>query len=92
MASLILAGDESTGRIHLHGGFDLMKARHELWMAKYPNTLEARDYPLQGLENPRPEIQALGQPRVNGKDLPFNPLDVIEQLKGWEGVEFDQDE
>ncbi len=70
--------------------FDLMKARHELWMTKYPNTPEARDYPLQGLENPRPEIKALGEPRINARDLPFKPLDIIKQIKGWEGAEFDQ--
>ena len=70
--------------------FDLMKARHDVWMTKYPNTPEARDYPLQGLENPRPEIKALGQPRMNGKNLPFDPLDVIKKVKGWEGSEFDR--
>ncbi len=72
--------------------FDLMKARHELWMAKHPNTPEARDFPLQGIENARLETQALGPPRMNGKDLPLNPLDVINQVKGWEGLEFDQAE
>ena len=72
------------------GMFNTMKAREELWMTKYPNTPEARDYPLQGLENARPETKALGQPRMNGKDLPFNPLDLIKKLKGWEGAEFDQ--
>ena len=70
--------------------FDLMKARHEVWMTKYPNTPEARDFPLQGIENARPETKALGQPRMNGEGLPFNPLDVIKQIKGWEGSEFDQ--
>ena len=70
--------------------FDLMKARHELWMAKYPNTPEARDYPLQGIENARPATKALGQPRMDGKDLPFDPLETIKQLKGWEGSEFDR--
>ena len=74
------------------GMFDLMKARHEVWMTKYPNTLEARDFPLQGIENARPETKALGQPRMNGKDLPFNPLDVIKQIKGWEGYDIDQAE
>ena len=71
---------------------DLMKARHGLWMAKYPNTPEARDFPLQGIENARPETKALGQPRMNGKDLPFAPLETIKQLKGWEGSEIDQAE
>ena len=69
--------------------FDLMKAREELWMAKYPNTPEARDWPLQGIENARPETKALSQPRIDGKELPFDPLEVIKQVKGWEGAEFD---
>ena len=72
------------------GMFDLMKARHEVWMAKYPNTPEARDFPLQGIENARPETKALGQPRMNGKDLPFDPLEIIKQIKGWEGYDIDQ--
>ena len=71
--------------------FDLMKARHELWIAKYPNTPKpAITRPLQGIENARPETKALGQPRMNGKDLPFDPLETIKQLKGWEGSEFDR--
>lgn len=74
------------------GMFSMMKARHELWMAKYPNTAEARNWPLQGIENARPETRAASQPRVNGKDLPFNPREVIKQVKGWEGTEFDQSE
>jgi arylsulfatase len=72
------------------GMFDLMKARHEVWMAKYPNTPEARDFPFQGVENARPETKALSQPRIDGKDLPLNPLDVIKQIKGWEGYDIDQ--
>ncbi|MGH8616353.1 MAG: sulfatase-like hydrolase/transferase [Burkholderiales bacterium] len=70
--------------------FDLMRARHEVWMAKYPNTPEARDFPLQGIENARPPTQAAGRPRMNTKDLPFNPLDVIKGVKGWQGSEFDK--
>ncbi len=71
------------------GMFDLMRARHEVWMAKYPNTPEARDFPLQGIENARPETRALGQPRMNLKELPFNPLDVIKQINEWAGSKFD---
>jgi arylsulfatase len=70
--------------------FDLMRARHELWMAKYPNTPEARDYPLQGIANARPETQTAGQPRVDPSKLPFDPREVIKKVPGWGGVEFDQ--
>ena len=32
----------------------------------------------------------MSRARMKGKDLPFNPLDVIKQIKGWEGTEFDR--
>lgn len=70
--------------------FDLMKAREELWMKQYPNTPEERGWPLTGIENARPATKAASQPRVDAKDLPFNPLDVINQIKGWEGSGFDR--
>ena len=74
------------------GMFNIMKARHELWMAKYPNTPEARDWPLQGIENARPETKAAGQPAVDVSKLPFDPKDFIKALKGWEGAEMDEGE
>ena len=73
------------------GMFDIMKARHLLWMLKYPNTPEARDWPLTGIENARPETKAAGQPRVDPSKLPFDPKEFIKALQGWEGAEFDQD-
>ena len=74
------------------GMFNMMKARHELWMEKYPNTPEARDWPLTGIENARPETKAAGQPRVDAAKLSFDPKEFIKQLKGWEGPEFDKSE
>ena len=74
------------------GMFNMMKTRHKLWMEKYPNTPEARDWPLTGIENARPETKAAGQPRVDVSKLPFDPKEFIKALKGWEGAEFDRDE
>jgi len=74
------------------GMFSLMRARHELWMAKYPNTPEARGFPLTGIENARPETKAAGRPRVDPAKLPFDPREFIKKLKGWEGTEFDRAE
>jgi arylsulfatase len=74
------------------GMFNLMKAREELWMAKYPNTPEERSWPLTGIQNARPETKAAGQPRVDPAKLPFDPKELLKSLKGWEGVEFDQSE
>lgn len=42
-----------------------MMWRYELWMEKYPNTPEACDSPLTGIENARPETQAAGEMRVD---------------------------
>jgi hypothetical protein len=74
------------------GMFDLMRARHELWMAKHPNTPEDRGFPLTGIENARPETKAAGRWRVDPAKLPFDPYEFIKQLKGWEGIEFDRAE
>jgi hypothetical protein len=74
------------------GMFNVMKARHELWMDKYPNTPEARDWPLTGIENARPETISAGRPRMDVSKLPFDPKEFIKQLKGWEGTELDQNE
>ena len=69
------------------GMFTIMKVRHQLWMAKYPNTGEFRDYPLTGIENARPETKAAGQPRVDSSKLPFDPREFIKSLPGWENVD-----
>ena len=70
--------------------FNMMKMRHQLWMQKYPNTPEARGWPLTGIENARPETKEAGKPKVDVSKLPFDPYDFIKSLSGWEGVEFDQ--
>jgi arylsulfatase len=69
--------------------FDMMKARHELWIKKYPNTPEARDYPFAGLENPRPATKAASQPRVDPSKLPFDPAEAVKMVPGWAGTDFD---
>ena len=74
------------------GMFSIMKARHEAWIEKYPNTPEARGLPFTGVENARPETKAASQPRVDPSRLPFDPSEFIKRLKGWEGYEFDTNE
>lgn len=74
------------------GMFNIMKTRHQLWMLKYPNTGEARAFPLTGIENARPETKAAGQPRVDVSKLPFDPYQFIKMLPDWTNNEFDQEE
>ncbi len=58
--------------------FDVMKARHELFIRKYPNTKHARGMPLTGLENPRPAVKKASEFRFKANDLPFDPMEFLE--------------
>jgi len=74
------------------GMFSIMRTRHQLWMEKYPNTGEARAFPLTGIENARPETKAAGAPRVDIAKLPFDPFQFIQRLPDWNNIEMDQEE
>jgi arylsulfatase len=65
--------------LHFALGFDRMRARHEVWMRKYPNRPPARGPAFTGVANARSETKAVSQPLVDLKKLPFDPLEYIEQ-------------
>jgi arylsulfatase len=73
------------------GMFNMMKARHELFMARYPNTPEERDWPLTGIADARPDVVDAGGPRVDFSKLPFDPMEYLNKLPAWEGTEFDHE-
>lgn len=58
--------------------FDVMRARHELWNQKFPHSKHPRGMPLQGIENARPATIKASQPRIDAKDLPFDPNEFLE--------------
>lgn len=58
--------------------FDIMKARHELFIRKYPNYKHPRGMPLTGLENPRPAVKKASEFRFNPDDLPFDPMEFLQ--------------
>jgi arylsulfatase len=66
--------------IHLKRPFNRMKLRHDIWKKKYPDRQEVHGIPWRGIANASPELEALGNPRINKKDLPFDPLEYIEEL------------
>ena len=70
------------------GMFNMMRARHELWIKQYPNSSEAKDFPFKGLTDPRPDVKAASQPRVNPKSLPFDPRKVLEMYHLWDLTDF----
>jgi arylsulfatase len=69
------------------GMFNMMKARHQVWMEKYPNVGQNRDFPLKGIENARPETIKASQPRIDADDLPFDPNEVIRNLPEFDNVD-----
>ena len=58
------------------GMFNMMKARHQMWMKKYPN-----------VENARPETKAVCGPRIDADELPFDPNEVIRNLPEFDNVD-----
>ena len=66
--------------LHFKEPFNRMRARHELWIEKYPNYERARGPAYTGISNARPETIALSNPPAWLRNLPFDPLEYIEQL------------
>jgi len=61
------------------GQFDRMLARHMIWKEKFPDKNKARGVPFTGIENARPETQAIGNTlKQLREELPFDPLEFIE--------------
>lgn len=65
------------------GMFNMMRGRHELWNDKFPHTPEARDFPFKGISEPRKEIEEASKPRIDSKDLPFNPVELLQKMDMW---------
>jgi len=60
------------------GQFDRMLARHMIWKEKYPDKEKGRGIPFTGIENARPETEAIGDTlKQLRQELPFDPLEFI---------------
>ena len=62
---------------HLQAAFKRMRARHELWIKKFPNTHGASGPAFTGLSNARPETVALGAPPVDLDRRPKGPRQAL---------------
>ena len=65
------------GGFHFKEPFKRMRARHELWIEKYPHREAAHGPAYTGISNARPETVALSNPPVEWDNLPFDPLEFI---------------
>ena len=70
--------------LHMNEPFSRMRARHELWKQRYPDSRRAHGPAFTGISNARPETLALSVPPVEMRDLPFNILDFIQYELPWE--------
>ena len=70
--------------------FNRMRARHELWIKKYPNKPAAHGPAFTGLSNARPETKALSEPKVDLQSLPFDPLEYIGHESHWKNPDVGQ--
>jgi len=70
----------TTQTFHFKEPFRRMRARHELWIKKYPNKQAARGPAYGDIVNARPETKQLMNPPADLQNLPFDLEDVIEQM------------
>ena len=69
-----------TQMIHLKSPFNRMKLRHDLWKRKYPDSKEKHGIPWTGVSNASQDVKNLARPRIDASDLPFDPLEYVEEL------------
>ena len=66
--------------IHLKSPCNRMRPWHMVWKEKYPDVSEVYGIPWRGIENPTPEVAALANPKLDLGDVPFDPLEYVENL------------
>jgi arylsulfatase len=75
---------EMIEQFHVKSMFNRQRARHELWIAKYPNRPDAAKGPaLTGIENVRPETEQIYTAPIDPSKLPFDIKEVLEHDLPW---------
>jgi len=69
------------------GMFSTMKARHQIWIEKYPNANEAMGLPFTGIANARPETIKASKPRFKKGDVPFDVEAVMKRSAKYQEFE-----
>ena len=76
--------------IHTQGQFARMRFRHELMKKKYPDVDNAKDIPLTGLSNARPETKNIGiRVKKYIEAMPIKVKDYIKMKVHWKRKDFD---
>ena len=75
---------EMIEQFHVKSMFNRQRARHEVWIKKYPNRPDATKGPaLTGIENVRPETTTIYSAPIDESKLPFDPREVSEHDLPW---------
>jgi arylsulfatase A-like enzyme len=69
--------------------FSIMKTRHLMMKAAYPDKGQNRDFPFKNVVNARPETVAASKPRLDPAKLPFDPREAIMQVPEWDNLDRD---
>ncbi len=67
--------------------FSIMKTRHLMFKAAYPDKGQGRDFPFKNIENARPETIKASQPRIDPSKVPFDPREAIMQVPEWDNLD-----
>lgn len=67
--------------------FSIMKTRHLMMKAAYPDKGQNRDFPFKNVVNARPETVKASKPRLDSKKLPFDPREAIMQVPEWDNLD-----
>jgi len=67
--------------------FSIMKTRHLMMKAAYPDKGQNRDFPFKNVVNARPETVKASKPRLDPKKLPFDPREAIMQVPEWDNLD-----
>ena len=70
--------------LHVNEAFARMRARHELWKKRYPDSRRAHGPAFTGIENARRETLALSEPPVDMANLPLDVLEYLDYELPWE--------
>jgi arylsulfatase A-like enzyme len=70
----------TVGGFHFKEPFRRMRARHEIWIERYPHQEAARGPAYTGIVNARPETLDLITPPLDFQSLPFDLLEFIDFL------------
>ena len=68
--------------------FSIMKTRHLMMKAAYPDKGQNRDFPFKNVVNARPETIKASKPRIDpNKKLPFDQREAIKQVPEWDNLD-----